>query len=143
MACINVRYNVKKYICIFSICKYCINLGKLKNIIAIIVISLKQSLPNACVWSKKKKIARDHSAWTIRNGDPKHGVSISRVSFNSTKTHFDFGRIVLVECSGFRIPHRMGIARVKQEEEETDKNNARVVRNLEERNVGTKGKNHK
>ena len=36
----------------------------------------------------------------------------------------------------------MGIVRVKQEEE-TDKNNARVVRNLEERNVGTKRKNVK
>ena len=37
---------------------------------------------------------------------------------------------------------RMGTARVKQEEE-ADKNNARVVRNLEERNVGTKGKSPK
>ena len=35
---------------------------------------------------------------------------------------------------------RMGPARVKQEEE-TDKNNVRVVRTLEERNVVTKGKN--
>ena len=34
---------------------------------------------------------------------------------------------------------RMGTARVKQEEE-TDENKARVVRNLEERNVGTKEK---
>ena len=37
---------------------------------------------------------------------------------------------------------RMETARVKQEEE-TDKNNARVVRNLEERNVDTKGKSPK
>ena len=37
---------------------------------------------------------------------------------------------------------RMGTARVKQEEE-IDKNNVRVVRNLEERNVGTKGKSSK
>ena len=36
----------------------------------------------------------------------------------------------------------MGTARVKQEEE-ADKNNARVVRNLEERNVGTKWKSPK
>ena len=36
----------------------------------------------------------------------------------------------------------MGTARVKQEEE-TDRNNARVARNLEERNVGTKGKSTK
>ena len=34
---------------------------------------------------------------------------------------------------------RMGTARVKQEEE-TDTNNARIVRNLEEREVGTKRK---
>ena len=34
---------------------------------------------------------------------------------------------------------RIGTARMKQEEE-TDKNNARVVRNMGERNVGTKGK---
>ena len=33
---------------------------------------------------------------------------------------------------------RMGTVRMKQEEE-TDKNNARVVRNHWERNVGTKG----
>ena len=36
----------------------------------------------------------------------------------------------------------MGTVRVKQEEE-TDTNNARVVRNLEERNMGTKGKSPK
>ena len=36
----------------------------------------------------------------------------------------------------------METARAKQEEE-TDKNNARVVRNLEERNVGTKGESPK
>ena len=36
----------------------------------------------------------------------------------------------------------MGTARVKQEDE-TDTNNARVVRNLERRNVGTKGKSPK
>ena len=37
---------------------------------------------------------------------------------------------------------RMRSARVKQEEE-ADKNNVRVVRNLEETNVGTKGENPK
>ena len=35
---------------------------------------------------------------------------------------------------------RKGTVRVKQEEE-ANKNNVRVVRNPEERNVGTKGKN--
>ena len=38
---------------------------------------------------------------------------------------------------------RMGRARVKQEEKNRHKNNARVVGNLEERNVGTNGKSHK
>ena len=37
---------------------------------------------------------------------------------------------------------RMETARMKQEEEK-DKNNVRVVRNLEERDVGTKGKSLK
>ena len=37
---------------------------------------------------------------------------------------------------------RTGTGRVKQEDE-TDKNNARIVRNVEERNVGTKGKRPK
>ena len=37
---------------------------------------------------------------------------------------------------------RMGTARVKQEEE-LDKNNARILGNLKERNVGTKGKSPK
>ena len=67
---------------------------------------------------QKGQNIRNHSAWTIGNGDPKHEV-----------------------C----IPHSIlahGNSKGKQEEE-TDKNNAIVVRKLEERNVGTKGKSTK
>ena len=54
---------------------------------------------------QKDKNIRDHSAWTIGNGD-----------------------LIQEACIQHRNRH---------------KNNARVVRNLEERNVGTKGKSPK
>ena len=59
----------------------------------IIVISLKQAFPTL-THDQKKKITRDHSAWTIGNGDPMHGM-----------------------CIPTRYISRMGAARVKKEEE--------------------------
>ena len=62
---------------------------------------------------QKYQNTKDHSSWNIGNGDPMHEVCIPQNS--------------------------KGEARGRNRH----KNNARVVRNLEERNVGTKGKNSK
>ena len=64
---------------------------------------------------KKDQNKRYHSAWTIGNGDPIHEV-----------------------C----IPDR-GNSKGETRGRNRHKNNARVKRNLEERNVGTKRKNPK
>ena len=69
---------------------------------------------------QKYQNTRDHSARTIGNGDPMHEMCIRYPT---------------------QYTSRMG-TKVKQKEE-TYKNNARVVKNLKERNVGTKGKNPK
>ena len=69
---------------------------------------------------QKDRNTRDHSAWTIGNVDPMHEV-----------------------C----IPHSIPIAHGNSKDEtrgrNRHKNNAKVVRNLEKRDVGTKGKSTK